>query len=178
MHPELAAFLHGRVPDFSELLVWGGGKHRLRLSGYLTTETPPDAFVLSGRALIIDDTRVLVMRNPDGDHLLPGGRREGGESTLDALHREVLEESGWSIEGPSPLAVLHLHHETPEPSGVGRIIYPDFLWRVFTARPGRFDPSARQADEYELGGRFEEIRVVRERPLDPYLLALLDAATR
>ncbi len=119
MDRDLVAFLESRSVDFSQQVVWRGGQHRLRLRVYITADTPPDAFVLAGRALVIDGARVLVVRNPDGEHVLPGGRREPGESAIDAVHREVVEETGWAILRPTPLGVLHLHYETRNPSTSG-----------------------------------------------------------
>jgi len=178
MNPELAAFLDARVADFDQQVVWRGGEHRLQLRGYLTTDTPPDAFVLAGRALVIDDQRVLVVRTADGEHVLPGGRREPGETAVDAAHREVIEETGWSISHPTALSVLHLHYETPEPVNVGRVIYPDFLWHVFVAQPSGFDPTAQHTDGYELGAGFRPIAEVLQEALEPFQRILLEAAVR
>jgi len=178
MDRDLAAFLEPRPVNFSQQVIWRGGQHRLRLRVYITADTPPDAFVLAGRALVIDGARVLVVRNPDGEHVLPGGRREPGEAAIDAVHREVVEETGWSISRPTAFGVLHLHYETPEPVDVGRVIYPDFLWHVFVARPRTFDATARQADDYELDATFRDIAEVLERPLDPFQRFLLEAVAR
>lgn len=174
--PELAAFLADRAPDFAQQLSWRGGLHRFQLRGYFTADAPPDAFVLAGRAIVLDGDRVLVVRDADGQHVTPGGRREAGETALAAAEREVIEETGWSIAKPAPLSVIHLHHETPEPSGVGRYIYPDFLWQVFVAQPASFDPAARHTDGYEIGASFQAIAEVLELPLEPFQRALLEAA--
>jgi 8-oxo-dGTP pyrophosphatase MutT (NUDIX family) len=178
MNPELAAFLEPRAADFSEQLAWRGGEHLVSLRGYFTSDTPPDAFVLAGRAIVIDGPRVLVVRNPDGEHILPGGRREPGETAIDAARREVVEETGWSIASPTAFSVLHVHYDTPEPRNVGRVIYPDFLWHVFIARPRSFDEPARQPDEYELGAKFHDIAELLARPnaLERYQRILLEAA--
>jgi 8-oxo-dGTP pyrophosphatase MutT (NUDIX family) len=178
MDPELSTFLESRIADFSQQLVWRGGEHRLQLRGYFTTDPPPDAFVLAGRALVIDDQQVLVVQDGDGEHILPGGRRESGESAVDAVYREVIEETGWSISNPTVFSVIHLHHETPEPVNVGRIIYPDFLWHVFIAKPLSFDPRARHTDGYELGAAFRPIAKVLQQSLEPFQRILLEAAVR
>lgn len=158
--------------------MWRGGEHRLQLRGYLTAETPPDDFVLAGRALVIHEGQVLVVRDPDGEHVLPGGRREPGESALDAAHREVIEETGWSVSNSVPLSILHLHYETPRPLNVGRVIYPDFLWHVFMASPSGFDPAARHTDGYELGAAFHSITEPLKQRLPLFQRILLETAVR
>ena len=178
MHPELAAFLDPRRPDFAQPVAWRGGEHRLSLRGYFTVDAPPDAFVLAGRVLVLDRDRVLVVKNPDGEHVIPGGRREPGETALDAAQREVVEETGWSIGNPSPFSVIHFHYETPEPRDVGRVIYPDFLWQVFLAEPAGFDPTVRDPDGYERGAAFRSTTEVLERRLEPFQRVLLESAAR
>ena len=176
MDPGLATFLQSRTADFEQPIVWRGGEHRLYLRGYLTTETPPDAFVLAGKALVIEGGRVLVVRDPDGEHVLPGGRRELGETAAAAAHREVIEETGWSISDPIPLSVLHLHYETPRPANMGRVPYPDFLWQVFAAKPRSFDPAARHTEGYELGAAFHPISESLKQRLPLFHRVLLEAA--
>ena len=168
MHPELAAFLEPRAADFGQRLAWHGGEHRLQLRGYFTPDAPPDEFVLAGRVLVLDRDRVLVVQNPDGEHIIPGGRRQPRETALDAASREVVEETGWSISDPTPFSVLHLQYETPEPTNVGRVIYPDFLWHVFLAGPGGFDPTVRDPDGYERSGGVRLIAEVLKQPLESF----------
>jgi 8-oxo-dGTP pyrophosphatase MutT (NUDIX family) len=179
MDPELAAFLESRTADFEESVAWRGGAHRLHLRGYLTRDEPPDAFLIAGRALVIDEEHVLVVRDPEGEHLLPGGRREPGESALEAAQREVIEETGWSITNPRAFCVLHLHFLTARPAAaVGRMLYPDFLWQVFLAAPGTFTEGARHTDDYELGAEFRPIAEVLTQPIPAFHRALLETAVR
>jgi 8-oxo-dGTP pyrophosphatase MutT (NUDIX family) len=178
MDPELATFLQSRTTDFEQPIMWRGGEHRLYLRGYFTTDVPPDAFVLAGKALVIEKGQVLVVRDPEGEHVLPGGRREAGESAVGAAHREVVEETGWSISSPVPLSVLHLHYETPQPASIGRVMYPDFLWQVFAARPSGFDAAARHTDGYELGAAFHPITEQLKQRLPLFHRILLAAAIR
>jgi 8-oxo-dGTP diphosphatase len=177
MDAELAGFLESRRADFAQQVAWRGGQHRFQLRGYFTSEPPPDAFVLAGRAIVLDGERVLVVRDGDGEHVIPGGRREPGETALDAAYREVVEETGWSISSPCAFSVIHMHYETPEPVNVGRYLYPDFLWQVFVAKPNRFDPTARHTDGYELDATFRPIVEVLQAPLEPFQRIMLQAAT-
>ena len=62
----------------------------------------PDRPFLGVGAIIIDDSRVLLVRraNPplQGEWSIPGGLVETGETTRDAIVREVLEETGLNVE--------------------------------------------------------------------------------
>ncbi len=58
-------------------------------------------------AIILDEeNRVLLEHRRDfGLWLLPGGACELGESVLEALHREVLEETGLCVESAALMAL-------------------------------------------------------------------------
>lgn len=64
------------------------------------------------------------------DIQLPGGGIDPGESAIQALHREVLEETGWRIARPRKLGVFRRF-----------VFMPDYdLWaekvcHIYTARP-------------------------------------------
>jgi mutator protein MutT len=65
----------------------------------------PDRPIVSVGAVIFDDERVLLIRRGNaplkGDWSLPGGVVEVGETLSEALRREVLEETGLTVEvGP------------------------------------------------------------------------------
>lgn len=175
MDPELAQFVSARTPEIDDTLTWRNGTIRIRLNGFLGNVSPPDRFVLAGRAIVVRGTEVLVVTTGAGDHIIPGGRREPGESTDAAIRREVLEETGWVVGGLEPLAVLHLHYETEKPTNVGHLIYPDFLWHVFTAVPVEYRERDRLLDSSEvvLGAEFRPIRDVLDRKLDSFQRQLL-----
>jgi 8-oxo-dGTP pyrophosphatase MutT (NUDIX family) len=97
---DLGRFLAGYAPDDVQMVEWGaeGNPGPLRVAGYLSRELPPLPYVTSVRAVVSRGDLVLVMRNRDGVHVLPGGQREPGETLVQTLEREVLEEAGWTID--------------------------------------------------------------------------------
>ena len=80
-------------------------------------ETPRGRFGVAVKAAILRGGRLLVLyktvaeggSGPDpGVRIdLPGGRIEFGESPVEALRREVAEETGLQIEPIAPLQVWH-----------------------------------------------------------------------
>jgi 8-oxo-dGTP pyrophosphatase MutT (NUDIX family)/GNAT superfamily N-acetyltransferase len=144
----LRDFLGAHVPKTAESVAFG--EHVLQLRSYLTEVAPPRDFVLAGRAIVRRGGEVLVCRNRDTQHFVPGGRLEPGETPADAAKRELLEETGWEIADLRPLGFAHLYNPGPVPTGVGRVIHPDFLWQIFRATPVRQRPDFKLADDYEI----------------------------
>lgn len=69
----------------------------------------PKKIELIARALIFRDGKVLLCRSVDGGHrYLPGGHVEPGESSRQALTREMLEEAGIAVRVGN-LALVHEH---------------------------------------------------------------------
>ena len=176
---ELARFLArcGRLAE--EIAIWGqgAGATRLRLTSYLTAETPPLAYVTSVRSLVFRGDEVLVVRDPDGYHVIPGGRREVGETLEETLRREVLEETGWALGPITPFGLMHFRHLGPQLPGY-RYPYPDFLHAVYLAEAGRFVPGALVTGEqaYELEAGFRPLAEVAGLGLPLGQRRLLDAA--
>ena len=160
---ESASWLHGHV--------------RLRLRGYLTDLMPPLEYITSSRSLVFRADVVLVQRDKDSTHILPGGRLEGEESPAETLQREVLEETGWAIASPRLIGFLHFHHLTPKPLGY-EYPYPDFVQVVFAANAVAFMPGARLDDGYEVESVFRSIAEVESLALTANQRLFLDAALR
>src|SRR5688572_30233389 len=89
---------------------------RLRVRTYLTERLPPPELVTSVRALVSSSDQILVVRDRTGLHILPGGQPEAGETLLEALQREVREETGWTIRDMRLLGIVHVYHLTPKPT--------------------------------------------------------------
>ncbi len=139
---------------------WGGTG--LEITAYLCDEAPPWELVSSVRAVVLRDDAVLVMRNLDSTHIVPGGRVEEGETHEETLKRELLEEAGVEIEVGDQIGLVHLKHTTPKPKDYP-YIYPDFLWPVYVATFTADRPDAKVPDDYEISSRFlpiEEVRIL------------------
>ncbi len=78
-------------------------------------------------AVLMRDNRVLVAKRPDGGHQggkweFPGGKIKAGETTREALARELDEELGIRVQSAYPL--IQVHHAYPD-----KRVYLD-VWQV------------------------------------------------
>ena len=83
-------------------------------------------------ALLPQNGRFLLtcQYNPDPDLQLPGGGIDPGESPLPALHREVIEETGWTISNPRKFGVFRRFVFMPEYD-----LWAEKLCHIYVARP-------------------------------------------
>lgn len=84
--------------------------------------------------MILSGDRVLLtlQHAPRHDWQLPGGGIDMGESPLPALHREVMEETGWSIAEPRRMGAFRRFVWMPEYR-----IHAEKVCTIYLARPGR-----------------------------------------
>jgi ADP-ribose pyrophosphatase YjhB (NUDIX family) len=148
---------------------------RLRVRTYLTSTLPPLDLVTSVRALVRKGDQILVVRDPVSVHILPGGRREPGETLMQTLEREVLEETGWTMRDARLLGLAHFQHLAPKPAEY-RYPYPDFLHLVYVATADHYDAAQREADAYELEAGFQPLSAVATLPISQGERVLLQAA--
>ncbi|HEY7021210.1 MAG TPA: NUDIX hydrolase [Ktedonobacterales bacterium] len=174
MNSELANFLETLTPAATETDQWGA--LQFDVTAYLTESAPPLEYVTSVRAVVARGKQALVITSPDREHILPGGRREPGESLTETLRREALEETGWSLISLRLLGCKHFHHLTPKPDAY-TYPYPDFLQVVYTAVAEAYHPDQRIVDDYELDARFLPIAEIRALPLSPIQRLFLDATS-
>lgn len=64
----------------------------------LSFRTSGGAFSLRVRAIILDGDRLLMVKHPNGYYYPIGGRVHMGESSVDAVLRQVQEETGVAME--------------------------------------------------------------------------------
>ncbi|MDU8927897.1 NUDIX hydrolase [Alisedimentitalea sp. MJ-SS2] len=78
------------------------------------------------------DLLVTFQSTPFEEFQLPGGGVDPGESPLQALHREVYEETGWRIAAPRRLGAFRRFTFMPEYD-----LWAEKLCEIFVARPVR-----------------------------------------
>lgn len=85
-------------------------------------------------AILWDGRRLLLtfQAEPRPEVQLPGGGIDPGESVLRALHREVREETGWSIAGARRLGAYRRFAFMPEYD-----LWAEKVCQVWIARPVR-----------------------------------------
>lgn len=76
------------------------------------------------------DILTTFQEEPTPELQLPGGGIDPGEHPLHALHREVLEETGWAISAPRHLGALRRFTYMPEYD-----IWAEKLCHIYVARP-------------------------------------------
>jgi len=92
-YPALVDLLTALRPVTTERVRWPG--HVLDVAAYLAPSPPLPEFVVSVRCVVGVAGRVVVCETPDDTHVIPGGRREPGETFEATARREVHEETGW-----------------------------------------------------------------------------------
>lgn len=124
-------------------------------------------------AAILDRGRLLLAATPaQGETLLlPGGGVDPGESPQRALHREVMEETGWSIAPLRRLGAFQRYCFMPEYGFWARKVC-----HIYLCRPGRrhgppaepdhtplWMPLEEAAERLSLGGERWFVRRLRRR---------------
>lgn len=173
--PSLRSFLASLKPLATETTSWGENMP-LDITLYLSSQPPPLTLVTSVRSVLFHDDSVLVVRDANNHfHIMPGGRREKNETIEETLRREVLEETGWTLDKLHLLGFMHLHHRASPPADYP-YPYPDFCWLIYVSQTDKFIPKVQIPSEYELEFTFLPIDEARLLLIERSQLVLLDTA--
>ena len=77
-----------------------------------------------------DQVLLTLQDGPDPEFQLPGGGVERGEHPIPALHREVIEETGWIMGTPRKIGVYKRYAYMPEYD-----MWAEKICSVYVARP-------------------------------------------
>jgi len=162
MSSSLEFFLQGQtaVAQTHPTWQWQNNPLPLQQQTYICPTLPPDEFISSARAVLLRGNEVMVIRDHQNEpYIIPGGRREPGETVLETLQREIREETGWSVRDTAVIGYVHFQHLGPKPADYP-YPYPHFFWAIFVAQADSFAAAAIQEDFYVTSARFKPIREV------------------
>lgn len=150
---------------------------RLRVRGYTAAIAVPDVLVSAVRAVVFKGPRVVVVSESEGTrHVMPGGRREPGESLEATVRRELLEECGWHVGELRPFAFLHFQHAGPAPPHD----WCDFANVIYVTDCARYERRALDRTQGEVRSRLMSARAAFSAVTDRHqsILAAALAARR
>lgn len=102
--------------------------------------------IVAGAGIVINDNDEILMVNTyDYGWVFPGGQVEVGENVIDAVKREVMEESGVDIEVGELFCISSNTKKYPGHSGVKEIptkVMLDFICRAKSGNPRPSDENS------------------------------------
>ena len=69
-----------------------------------------EEYASKARAILVDDDNKIIVANYNGALLLPGGSLDKNETPIEALIRELKEETGYSTDS---LKLIHKYYTSP-----------------------------------------------------------------
>ena len=121
-------------------------------------------------ALLPLDGRLLLTSQyeDDPDLQLPGGGIDPGESPIPALHREVMEETGWKIATPKWFGAFRRFVFMPEYD-----LWAEKICHIYIARPTLRIGDPTETDHCALWLDPEQAAQLLRNPGDRYFASLL-----
>lgn len=81
-------------------------------SKFIKTDELSDKFPISIKAIIIDDNKVLCLKNERNEWDFPGGKIDFNEDIEECLRREIKEETNLNVDNLNILKPLNLEFNT------------------------------------------------------------------
>lgn len=96
----------------------------------------PEADIRKVGLFTIRENRVLLCQKMQGPLILPGGKREAGEASLDTLTRELKEELGDGVTLIEPVQLgVYFDRTLAEPPSVSRTIEIELYGAMIQGTP-------------------------------------------
>ena len=176
MTEDLEKYLYASTKLDSIDVIWDEGTLPVNITTYLSDTMAPEKYISSARSIVFKGHSVLVLSQENGhQYILPGGRLEQGESPLEALHREILEETGWTVTNLHHIGFMHLHHLGEKPADY-RYPFPDLIWPIYISQAVEYKPEMKIYDRWVSSSEFRDIINVKQLPINRGELLLLDEA--
>lgn len=176
MEETISSFLAPLEAFSRESKSWPNG-FDLDVASYLHDEPPPAEYVTSIRTVLVTAQGIAVLHNADGSHMLPGGRREEGESFAETLRREVLEETGCTIKDSVLIGFIHVRILSPRPEAYA-YPYPDLFQVVFASEGDSVVEASSDPDGWEERVEFLSPDELDARPMAGFEKGFLEEALR
>ena len=121
-------------------------------------------------AMLVRASHVLLTHQsePLPETQLPGGGIDPGESPISALHREVLEETGWTISNPRRVGAYRRFTYMPEYD-----LWAEKLCTVYLARPALKRHAPREVDHTAIWAPISGAAALLDTPGDRAFMAAL-----
>lgn len=121
---------HDRFPHLFSEVTWSWGPTRATFS--LVDRVPPQDKIANVNILPWIGKEWAVIQLSDGSWEIPGGTLEPGESYLDAVHRELMEEVGANLISCQLIGAWHCHSLAHKPYRP-HLPFPNYYRLVFAA---------------------------------------------
>ena len=178
MNKDLEQYLSTSIKLDCINVVWNEGTVPITITTYLSDVLAPEKYIASSRSIVFKDHSVLVVSQENGHlFILPGGTLEFEESPLDALHREILEETGWTITIIRHIGFMHLHNLGNKPRDYV-YPFPDSIWSIFISEAVDYKPEMKIYDKWVYDSDFRDIIEVEQLPINEGEILLLGNALK
>ena len=119
-------------------------------------------------AILARGSNVLLTHQsvPKPETQLPGGGIDPGEAPLAALHREVLEETGWTISNPRRVGAYRRFTYMPEYE-----LWAEKICVVYFARPALQRHAPQEADHTAIWTPISQAAALLDTPGDREFMA-------
>jgi len=127
----------------------------------------------AARALVIREGQILLLRKQGGGRperfALPGGAQDAGESLIDALNRECVEEIGTPVDAIELVYVADFFKlRNTEPPSRRHVV--DFLFRCRV--PDHYSPhNGERPDRHQVEVIWADLSEIARIPLFPHYLS-------